>query len=196
MTRVRFAVVLAVVAGLAVLGTAALAVTTYLRDDGSEAGRPARLLVTDATSGATLRLPAGDWSLRGAGRRISYGDAHLDGPAVLDEGYCRARPEGSFRAVVGFTDQTFDVWRAAVTGGSPTISTGTSTEDVVLADGTPATYRWTGLMGSGGACAASGIELAMVRAGDVRAVLVADSRDEGTLSHGDVRQILLALELP
>ena len=49
------AVALAVVAGLAVLATAALAVTTYVRDDEPTSGR---LVVEDPDSGASFEVPA------------------------------------------------------------------------------------------------------------------------------------------
>jgi hypothetical protein len=196
MTRVRVAVALGVVAVLAVAATTALAVATYLRDDDGAAAAPLRL--TDAATGASLRLAAGDWSVREPDERISYGGAHVDGPAVLDEGYCRARPEDSFRALAGFTDQGFEAWVAGVSGEPPSGSTGTTgtTEDVVLADGTPATYRWIGLPGGTGPCAASGIEVAMVRAGDLRAVVVADSGGTGTLGHDRIRRVLTSLRIP
>ncbi|MDF1603554.1 hypothetical protein [Nocardioides sp. YIM 152315] len=141
-------------------------------------------------------MPGEGWRLRAADSRISYGPARVDGPALLDEGYCASRPDGSFRALAGFTGQSFGAWVSGVVGGPSSMSTGTSTEKVVLADGTPATYRWSALRGPEGPCAASGVEVAMIRAGDVRAVVVADSGDEGTLPHESVRDILVTLELP
>ena len=195
MTRVRLAVVLGAVAVLAVLATVAVAVATYLRDDGS-APASGPLVVRDLGSGARFEVPAERWRVHDPDERISYGDVSVAGPAVLDEGYCRNEPEGSFRAVAGFTDASFGAWVRGVTGGS-SISTGTSREQVALDDGTAATYLWTGLMAPAGtSCPASGIEVAMVRAGGVRALIVADSLDEETLTHDDVRRILLSLELP
>ncbi|MFC7494614.1 MULTISPECIES: hypothetical protein [unclassified Nocardioides] len=192
MTRTRLAAVLGVVAVLAVVATGAIAVATR---DGDEPGRAGSVVVTDPESGASFQVPGMGWRLRAADSRISYGPVHVDGPALLDEGYCKAQPKGSFRALAGFTDQSFDAWVSGVMGGAPTVSTGTSAEDVVLADGTPATFRWTGLLGPEGPCAASGIEVAMIRAGDVRAVVVADSGDAGTLSPEKVPEILLTLSL-
>jgi hypothetical protein len=186
MTRTRRAIALGVVALVAVAATAALG-----------AAAPETIVVTDPGSGATFEVPAADWTAQEPDERISYGDAWVLGPALRDEGYCRARPQGSFRALAGFTDQSFDAWVSGVTGGGSAWSTGPSTEEIVLADGTAATYRWEGLFTSAtGPCASSGVEVAMVRAGDVRAVVVADSGDEGTLSHDRVREILVALQLP
>jgi hypothetical protein len=141
------------------------------------------------------------WEVRGPRSRIFYEDrgghpvAEVRGPAVYDDGYCAAQPGDSNRGFAGFTEQSYDVWLDALSGGRGAWTTGDQRDDVVLDDGTPATLRWTGLMGGEGECAATGIEVAMVRAGDVRAVLVADSGDEGTLSHEEIVEILLTLRL-
>jgi hypothetical protein len=197
MTRVRLAVVLGVVAVLAVVATGALAVATYVGDDGAPTAEP--LVVTDPETGATLEVPADGWEVRGPRSRIYYADdrgrpdAVVTGPAVYRDGYCAERPGDSNRGFAGFTHQSFDTWFHALTDGAGAWTTGEQREQVVLADGTSATLRWTSLVGGSGECAATGIEVAMVRAGEVRAVLVADSGDEGTLPHDEVRRILLTL---
>lgn len=198
MTRTRVALVLAVVAVLAVVVTGAIAVATYVDGD-DEAPAPGPLVVTDPGTGARLEVPGGSWEVRGQRSRIYYEDAGgepvavVTGPAVYRDGYCAEQPGDSNRGFAGFTEQTFEAWLEGLTAGRGAWKTGESREQVELADGTSATLRWTGLMGDEGACAATGIELAMVQAGDVRAVLVADSGDEGTLTHDDVRRILLTL---
>jgi hypothetical protein len=199
MTRSRVALVLGAVAVLAVVATAALAVATYVGDDsdGEVSGPP--LLVTDPASGASFELPGKDWEVRGPRSRIFYEDdsgrpsAVVTGPAVYRDGYCAERPGDSNRGFAGFTDQPFDAWVESLAGDARARSTGDPRERVVLDDGTSATLWWTSLTGGSGECAAAGIEVAMVRAGDVRAVLVADSGDEGTLSHDEVRRILPTL---
>lgn len=190
MSRARVAIVLALVAGVAVLATVVLAVLTLAPDD--EPGAAPPLTVTDPASGATLEVPADGWRVRSADQRISYDGVSVAGPAVLDEGYCEARPEGSFRALAGFTRQPFDAWVAALGDEAPD----PSSRRVELAGGVPAAVQWVVLPGGGGPCAASGIEVAMVGAGDVRAVVVADSGAAGTPTHGEVERILLTLELP
>lgn len=197
MTRRRLALVLAVVAVVAVLATAALAAVTYLPDGEGPGAAP--LVVTDPESGASFRVPAPDWEVRGARSRIYYADergrpvAVVRGPAVYRDGYCAARPGDSNRGFAGFTRHSFGAWLGALGGGSGAWTTRDRPERVVLADGSPGTLRWRGLLGGAGECAAPGIEVAMLRAGDVRVVLVADSGAEGTLAHADVRRILLTL---
>lgn len=191
MTRARVALVLGVAAALAVVVTAGVAVATYLRDDPAVTGP---LVVTDPTSGARFEVPAAGWRVRDPDERISYGEASSSGPAVLDEGYCRTRPEGSFRAMAGFTKQDFDTWLSGLAGGEELLSSGREQQAVTLSDGTPATLRRISVLGDAGPCSAPGFELAMLRADDVRAVIVRDI--DATLAHDDVSRILLTLELP
>jgi len=197
MNRNRVALALAVVAVLAVAGTAVLAVRTRGGEHPATTAEP--LVVTDPGSGASFEVPGKSWELRGPRSRIYYEDeagrpsAVVTGPAVYRDGYCAEQPGDSNRGFAGFTDQPFEAWVASLSDDDGAWSTGDVREETVLADGTAATYRWTGLLGGGGTCAATGIEVAMVQAGDVRAVLVADSGDEGTLSHDEVRRILLTL---
>jgi hypothetical protein len=199
MTRVRLAVVLGVVAALAVVTTVAVAVATYRGDDRKPDAEP--LVVADPQTGASFEVPAEDWEVRGSRSRIFYEGgggqrvAEVTGPAVYDDGYCAERPGDSNRGFAGFTEQSYEAWLDALSGRRGAWTTGDQRDRVVLADGTPAMLRWTGLMGGEGECAATGIEVAMVQAGHVRAVLVADSGDEGTLSHDDVRRILLTLRV-
>lgn len=198
MTRVRLAVVLGVVAVLAVVATAVVALTTCAGDDDpSPVAEP--LVVTDPVSGASFEVPGEDWEARGPRSRIYYADdrgrpaAVVSGAAVYRDGYCDEQPGDSNRGFAGFTDQPFGAWVTSLTDDDGAWSTGDAREEIVLADGTPATYRWTGLFGGSGKCAASAIEVAMVQAGDVRVVLVADDQEEGTLSHEEIRRILLTL---
>jgi hypothetical protein len=197
--RIRrgLALLLAVAAGVAVLATGALAVATYV-GDGPRAAEP--LVVRDPASGAAFEVPGAGWEVRGARSRIFYADEQgrpavmVPGPAVYRDGYCAAQPGDSNRGFAGFTRQSFRDWVAAV-GGDGGWSTGPDRERVRLADGTPATLQWVGLLGEEGPCPATGIEVAMVSAGQVRVVVVADSVDDGTLTHDEVREILLGLEL-
>lgn len=203
MTRVRLAVVLGVVAVLAVLATGALAVATYVGDDdpspAAERLAAETLVVADPVSGASFEVPGEDWTVRGPRSRIYYEDeggrpsAVVTGPAVYRDGYCAERPGDSNRGFAGFTDQPFRTWVESLSDDDGVWSTGDVREQIVLADGTDATFRWTGLFGGEGQCAAIAIEVAMVQAEDVRVVLVADTDDEGTLSHDEVRRILLTL---
>jgi hypothetical protein len=202
MTRARAALLLAVLAAAAVVATAALAVARHLGRDPAGPDRAAVQVVTDPATGATLEVPGDLWEVRGPRSRIYYTDdagrpsAVVSGPAVFRDGYCAERPGDSNRGFAGFTQQSFDDWLDGLTDGRGAWTTGDSREQTVLADGTPATLHWTGLMGAEGACAATAIELAMVRAGGVRAVLVADSGDEGTLSHDEIVAILRTLRPP
>lgn len=199
MTRRRLALVLAVAAGVAVLATGALAVATYVGDD-PPAAEP--LVVRDPASGAAFEVPGAGWEVRGARSRIYYADHQgrpavmVPGPAVYRDGYCAARPGDSNRGFAGFTRQSFRDWVEAVGGGDGGWSTGPDRQRVRLADGTAATLQSVGLLGEEGPCPATGIEVAMVSAGQVRVVVVADSVDDGTLTHDEVREILLGLELP
>jgi len=195
MTRVRLAVVLGVIAVLAVVATAAVAVATYRGDEPSPGAGPH--VVTDPVSGATFEVPAEDWRVRGPAERISYGEASVSGPAVLDEGYCRARPEGSFRAMAGFTDESFDAWVDGVVGGETATSTGTTRRRIALAGGRPAQLVHVGLLLGQDRCSQGAVDLAMVRAGDVRVVVVADTDGSpGTLEHDELDEIAATLELP
>jgi hypothetical protein len=204
MTRNRFALVLGAVAVLAMLATVALAVATYVGDDDPPpVAEPlvGPLVVRDPASGASFEVPGEDWEVRGPRSRIYYEDdrgrptAAVAGAAVYRDGYCDEQPGDSNRGFAGFTDQPFDTWLESLTDGGGTWSTGKSREEVVLADGTTGTLRWIALLGGEGACTPAGIEAAMVQAGDVRVVLVADSDEAGTLSHDDVRRILLTLRV-
>ncbi|MBB3041989.1 hypothetical protein [Nocardioides soli] len=200
MTRTRLAVVLGVVATLAVLTTTG-AVATYLRaGEGGRAVPAAPLRVEDPGSGAWLEVPAAGWRVRPADRRIYYEDgegrtvAEVRGPAVFREGYCEAEPRGSYRAFAGFTRQSWGAWLDGLTGGGGAWSTGTTREDVTLADGTRARVRRTGLLAAArGRCPASGIVLAMVRVGEVRAVVVADAPEADSLEPDEVVRILATL---
>ena len=195
MTRVRLAVVLGAVAVLAMVGTAAVAVATYLDDDPSPVAEP--LVVTDPATGATFEVPDQGWQVRDPAERISYGVASVSGPTVLDEGYCRARPEGSFRAMAGFTDESFDAWVDGVIGGERAVSTGTTRRRIVLAGGEPALLAHVGLLLGRDGCSPGAVDLAMVRAGGVRVVVVADTDGSpGTLDHDELDEIAATLELP
>ena len=159
-------------------------------------------MVADPVTGARLRGARRAWRgprADGAGsttRTTAGGRSPSSrGPAVFRDGYCAEQPGDSNRGFAGFTEQTFEAWLEGLTAGRGAWTTGEAREEVELADGTRATLRWAGLMGDEGTCAATGIEVAMVQAGDVRVVLVADSGDEDTLTHDDVRRILLTLRL-
>lgn len=201
MTRVRLAVVLGTLAVLAVVATATVAVVTATGDDRKD--RPAVPLdVTDPGTGAAFSVPAQDWEVRGPRSRIFYEDddgrrtAVVTGPAVYRDGYCAAQPGDSNRGFAGFTGQSFDTWVAAVRGGQAAMSTGTTRERLELADGSSASLSWVSLLVSGdGACSAGAVEVAMLRSGDVRVVLVADAEEEGTLAHEEIVRILSTLEL-
>ncbi|CAI9398942.1 hypothetical protein [Nocardioides sp. T2.26MG-1] len=203
MTRLRVAQVLAVVATLAVLGTAAVTATRPREGDGrSRSSRPepaaVSLAVRDPTSGASFEVPGDDWQVEDRRIRLYYADAAGDpvavvrGPAVFRSGYCAARPKGSNHAFAGFTEQEFGAWVEAL--GRAASETASS---VRLADGTAAQLRraHVDLVGSG-PCAAPAADVAMVRVGDVRVVLVADAGVPGALQEEQVAQILTSLRLP
>ena len=158
-------------------------------------------MVTDPGTGARLRGARRDWEVRGRRSRIYYEDDRGRPIAVVTRagglpGRLLRRAAGRLQpGFAGFTQQTFAAWLEGLTAGRGAWTTGESREEVELADGTRATLRWAGLMGDEGTCAATGIEVAMVQAGDVRVVLVADSGDEDTLTHDDVRRILITLRL-
>jgi hypothetical protein len=197
MTRVRLAVALGAVAVLAIVATAAVAVSTYVGDDSSPVAEP--LVVRDPVSGASFEVPGEDWAVRGPRSRIYYEDdrgrptAVVAGAAVYRDGYCDEQPGDSNRGFAGFTDQPFGAWMKSLTDGGGTWTTGESRQEVVLADGTTGTLRWTALFGGDGACTPAGIELAMVAAAGVRVVLVADSGEKDTLSHEQIVEILSSL---
>ncbi|KQW48803.1 hypothetical protein ASC77_08710 [Nocardioides sp. Root1257] len=202
MTRVRLAVVLGTLAVLAVVATATVAVVTATGDDreGGEHSAAVPLDVTDPGTGATFSVPAQDWEVRGPRSRIFYEDddgrrtAVVTGPAVYRDGYCAAQPGDSNRGFAGFTGQSFDTWVAAVRGGRAAMSTGTTRQRLELADGSTASLSWVSLLVSGdGACSAGAVEVAMLRSGDVRVVLVADAEEEGTLAHEEIVRILSGL---
>src|ERR1700712_2177045 len=112
MTRTRLAFVLGAVAVLAVLATAAVALTTYVGDDSADP-----LVVRDPATGARFEVPAEGWEVRGQRSRIYYADdagrptAVVTGPAVFRDGYCEADPGDSNRGFAGFTRQSFGSWR-------------------------------------------------------------------------------------
>jgi hypothetical protein len=198
MTRSRVAVLLAVVAVLAVMVTGMVALAAYQRDDPTPVPDP--LVVTHPVSGASFEVPGEDWEIRGPRSRIYYADADggrpsavVSGAAVYRDGYCDEEPGDSNRGFAGFTDQPFEAWVASLADDGGSWTTGDGREEIELADGTAATLRWTGLFGGEGKCPATGIEVAMVRAGAVRVVLVADSQGEGTLSHDEIVTILRSL---
>lgn len=185
MTRTRVAAALAAVAVLAVIGTAAVAVSTY--GGGDDPGPPTAetLVVHDPDSAASFEVPADGWTVRGSRTRIYYDDASGDpvavvrGPAVFQDGYCAARPRGSNRAFAGFTHQPFEVWVEAIGAQVDESASGTVRR---------ATVRPT----STGPCVAREVDLAMVQAGGVRLVLVSDA---GALSASQVDAVLGSLEL-
>lgn len=196
MTRTRLAVVLGVVATLAVAATTVL----YVVRDDPDRPPPATLRIVDPRSGAWLEVPSADWRLRGPDRRIFYEDergravAEVRGPAVYREGYCAADPDGSYRGFAGFTRQGWDAWLAGLAGGGPAWTTGVAREEVTLADGSRTTVRWTGLMArASGPCPTSGVMLAMLRVGDLRAVVVADAPEVDSLDPDEVLRILASL---
>ncbi len=204
MTRVRIAQVLAVLAALAVLGTGVLAAAVGRgegddHDAGPErpGGQPAPLVVDDPRTGATFEVPAAGWRVEDRAVRVFYTDdagqpvAVVRGPAVFHPGYCAARPKGSNRGFAGFTRQDFDAW----VGALGRASSGAASR-VALADGTAASLRWARVdLATTGPCAAPEAYVAMVRAGDVRVVLVADAGAPGTLPEQQVEAILRSLRL-
>lgn len=206
MTRLRIAQALAVVAALAVVGTAGVAVAEWAGDDEAPqraAEMPAPLVVSDPRTGATFEVPGADWRVEDPQVRIYYTDgsgrpvAVVRGPAVFRPGYCAAQPKDSNRGFAGFTRQGFEAWVGGITQGRGTWTTGTSHEQVELADGTRGRLSWVGLaLDRGGPCAAPGVEVAMVEAGDVRLVLVRDTAVDDELPHQDVEAILTSLRLP
>jgi hypothetical protein len=192
MTRARVAVLLAAVATAAVVATGALGVATHLRAD-EEGAAP--LVVTDPTTGAWFEVPSESWEVRAAASRIFYADdqgrttAVVTGPAVFRDGYCAQQPGDSNRGFAGFTDQRFESWRDGLDGGS----TQEHRAPVELADGTRATLRWLRLPGGSAPCAADQVELAMVSAGALRVVLVADAGEPDALDHDEIVEILSSL---
>lgn len=201
MTRVRIAQVLAVLAALSVLGTGTVAATRWAGDDdvrpADATQPPSPLRVRDPRTGASFEVPAVGWRVEDRQVRIYYTDraghpvAVVRGPAVFRSGYCAARPDGSNRAFAGFTRQDFDTWVDAL--GRELVRTGSQ---VRLADGTEAALSWARVdPGPDGPCAAPEVYVAMVRAGAVRAVLVADTRARGTLPERQVEDVLTSLRL-
>ena len=196
MTRLRIAQLLAVLAALGVLGAAAVAAAQWVGGDGEMAGgrggeRPEPLVVRDPHSGARFEVPGTDWRVEDRDVRIYYADeaghpvAMVRGPAVFRSGYCAERPQDSNRGFAGFTRQGFRAWVGGITHGRGTWTTGTSHERVRLADG----------LDRGGPCAAVGVEVAMVEAGDVRVVLVRDTAVDDELPGDEVESILTSLRL-
>ncbi|HYF72914.1 MAG TPA: hypothetical protein VD864_08830 [Nocardioides sp.] len=202
MTRLRIAQVLAVLAALAVLGTAGVALAQWGGDDADRPpdrppGEPAPLVVRDPRTGATVEVPGSGWRVEDRRVRIYYTDeagrpvAVVRGPAVFRPGYCAADPASSNRGFVGFTRQPFEAWVGAL--GSPE---GETVDRVTLAGGTRAQLRWARVdQAAPGPCAAPQVYVAMVRAGDVRVVLVADSGTPGTLPEEQVEAILAGVRL-
>ncbi len=206
MTRQRVAIALGIVAVLAVLGTVAVAISTYGgADDPTDPATATSdpLVVHDPASGASFEVPADGWTVRDAQTRIYYDDAAGDpvavvrGPAVFRDGYCAARPRGSTRAFAGFTQQPFEDWQGGLTRGQSFTSTGVDRGPVRLADGSRATLSRVSLFlhADHDPCTAGAVELAMVEAGDVRVVLVRDDVEPGTLLRQAVEPILTSLVL-
>ncbi len=207
MTRLRIAQLLAVLAALSVLGTGAVAAAQWVGGDGEVAGgrggeRPEPLVVRDPHSGARFEVPGTDWRVEDRDVRIYYADeaghpvAMVRGPAVFRSGYCAERPQDSNRGFAGFTRQGFRAWVGGITHGRGTWTTGTSHERVQLADGTNGRLTRLGLaLDRGGPCAAVGVEVAMVEAGDVRVVLVRDTAVDEELPGDEVESILTSLRL-
>ena len=209
MTRLRIAQLLAVVAALAVLGTAALAVATvagWPGDDDAAAGprdeaqRPPALVVRDPGTGATFEVPGAHWRVQDRAVRIYYEDdagrplAVVRGPAVFRSGYCAARPEDSNRGFAGFTRQRMRSWLAGLTPEGGAWTAGVDHERIRLADGTPARLSRTSVfLEDRGRCGAQAVEVAMAEAGDVRLVVVSDWGEPGTLSREDVDAVLASL---
>ena len=209
MTRLRIAQLLAVVAALAVLGTAALAVLRWPGDDDAEAGTgagpgaardPAVLVVRDPGTGATFEVPGGDWRVRDRAVRIYYEDdaghpvAVVRGPAVFRPGYCAARPDASNRGFAGFTRQPLRSWLAGLAPEGGAWTAGVDHERTRLADGTPARLSRTSVfLGDRGPCGAQAVEVAMAEAGDVRLVVVSDRGEPGTLAREEVDAVLASL---
>ncbi|MEP9363735.1 hypothetical protein ABLE68_12270 [Nocardioides sp. CN2-186] len=188
MTRSRVAIALGVVAVLAVLATAAVAISTYGGDEDppaptTPAAQP--LVVHDPASGASFEVPGDGWTVRDAQTRIYYDDAQGDpvavvrGPAVFRDGYCEARPRGSSRAFAGFTEQPFEDWVDAI---------GVQVDESRSGLVRRATVRTTGT----GPCVAREVEVAMRSVDDVRVVLVSDA---GALSTSQVDAVLTSLVL-
>jgi hypothetical protein len=198
MTRTRVAIVLGVVAVLAVLGTAAVAISRYDDDPGRvpTSVDPAGVLtVRDPATGASFEVPAAGWRVEGPAVRIYYTDDHdrpiaeVRGPAVYRAGYCG---KGSNRAFAGFTHQGLDAWARGVTGADGFASS--DGEEVTLVDGSPGRLTRVELTAEGGGpCVARDVEIAMVEAGGASVVLV---HDVGALPDDVVEQVLLSLELP
>lgn len=198
MTRQRLATVLGVLAVVAVLVTAAVALTTYLGEDDAPAGATPRVegrVVRDPASGASFEVPAAGWVVQDRSVRIFYADdagrpvAVVRGPAVFRDGYCREQPDDSYRGFAGFTRQRHAAWVRAL--GSPHSE---SRSTVTLADGTTARLRWARVRPEqSGPCPAPEVLVATVGAGDVRVVLVADAGAPDTLSEQDAESILTSL---
>lgn len=211
MTRLRIAQLLAVVAALAVLGTATLAAVTVVGSPGEEpeaevrtgtpgAARPAPLVVRDPGTGARFEVPGEDWRVQDRAVRIYYEDAAghplavVRGPAVFRPGYCAARPDDSNRGFAGFTRQRLRSWLAGLTPDGGAWAAGVDHERTRLADGTRARVsRASVFLGDRGPCAAQAVEVAMVEAGDVRVVVVSDWGAPGTLTRDEVDAVLASL---
>ncbi len=193
MSRSRVATVLGVVATLAVLATAAVAISTEREPDAAE--QVGVLTVHDPATGASFEVPADGWQVDDPEVRIYYTDerdrpvAVVHGPAVYRAGYCAEQPKDSNRGFAGFTRQSFDAWVGALgTADSE------SEERVTLADGTVALVRSARVQPAAtGPCAAPEVYVAMVRSGDVQVVLVADAGAPGTLADDEVAAILTSL---
>jgi hypothetical protein len=204
MDRLRVASALAVVAVLAVLAATAVAVVAYVvRDDGPAKPAPGghdpapTLTIRDPASGATFAVPSRRWRVEERRVRIFYADdagrpvAVVRGPAVYRAGYCSQRPRDSNRAFAGFTRDPFGAWVAAL--GSERMRT---VQDLTLPDGTAARLSWARVdPDAAGPCAAPQVDVAMIRARDVRVVLVSDTGAPGTLGDEQVEPILRSLAL-
>lgn len=212
MTRLRIAQLLAVVATLAVLGTTAVALVAWADGghhgpgdaSGDRAGgdqpagdQPAAVVVRDPRTGATFEVPRDRWRVRDRSVRVYYEDdagrpvAVVRGPAVFRSGYCADGSQASSRAFAGFTQQDFRAWAGAIGHVD-----GRTASRIELADGTAAwllSARVTPAVS--GPCGAPQVYVAMVRAGEVRVVLVADAGAPGTLPAERVEAIVASLRL-
>jgi hypothetical protein len=208
-TRRRLATVLAVLAGLMIVGTTAAAVASYLqRPIATATHDDPSVVVCDPHTGASYVVPA-VWTVEDRRVRIWYADAAgrpaalVRGPAVYREGYCAAWPARSNRGFAGFTRQDFDTWASALARsvGLGRWRADASTGELTLSDGHTAVLRSAVLRDRrGGRCSAPGVAVSMVSTSadgrPVRLVLVRDTAAEGTLSDREAIGILSTLRLP
>lgn len=220
MTRNRIALLLAVLATLAVVGTTALAVATYPRRHPGDVARAgaARGLVVRGPH-ATIEVAGRGWTTTGSDTVVYYVNRSgrpsvgVSGPAVFRAGYCRGRPASS-RGFAGFNrpvpgddlrrveTRLVRLWVAAVALDRDRWTSGphtpVRTREVTLADGS------TGLRSTSvvtvprpGRCDAPRVEVTLVgfRAGRVVAtlVMVRDVGGPGTLGDRRAERVLASL---